>query len=75
MTPEECLHRFGKHDFGLSSHRLPVHVPVSAAQPGTPTLRAARYWEIFYCKRCHYEHQEAVGFTPGSTNDAGEKQT
>lgn len=64
MTLEECLHRFGRHDFGVSSHRLPVYSPVTFdySVPNAPT--PARYWEIFYCKRCRFEHQEAVGFTP-----------
>lgn len=63
LTTEECLHRFGKHDYGVSSHRLPVYIPVSPV-PEPVKLTPGRYWEIFYCKRCHFEHQEAVGFTP-----------
>lgn len=71
VTSEECIYKFVKHDFGLPSHRLPVHVPVTSSQPWAPTLQAARYWEISYCKRCHYEYQEAVGFTPAGGDEHG----
>jgi hypothetical protein len=64
MTRDECLHRFGAHDFGPPTMRVPVHVPVSAAQPGEPAPGPCRYWEFSYCRRCHHEHRQAVGFTP-----------
>lgn len=70
INPTECERIYGRHDYGLSSHRLPVYTPVEIRRSppeGAPAPGGGRYWEIFYCKRCGYEHHEPVGFTPRAT--------
>ena len=66
IDPERCLKLYGIHDYGVSSHRLPVYGPVTFTIEPMKAPTGGRYWEFYYCKRCGHERQEAVGFTPGS---------